>query len=293
MFQGSMTALVTPMQGEESRIDFLSLTHLVDWQIQQGTHALVINGTTGESATLNLREQHELIEYVIKIVNHRIPVIAGTYANSTYETIERTRVAMELGADACLIMTPAYIKPTQEGLYLHYKAIAEAVPIPQILYNVPSRTACDLLPATVARLATLSNIIGIKEATGSMQRAQEIRELVKHKLDIYSGDDATARELILAGAQGVISVTANIAPKAMHDMVEAALVGNKELALDLDRPLQALHQQLFLETNPIPVKWALQQMGYIKPGIRMPLTSLSEGYQPLVSLALHQANINY
>ena len=228
---------------------------------------------------------------MVETAANRIPVIAGTGSNSTREAIELTRCAMEAGADACLLVTPYYNKPTQEGLYLHYKAVAEAVPIPQILYNVPGRTVCDLLPETVARLAEISNIIGIKEATGSMERTQDILDRCGDKLDVYSGDDGTALELILLGAKGDISVTANVAPRAMHEMCAAALRGDRAEAERINAPLQGLHKALFLEANPIPVKWALQQMGLVPSGIRLPLTPLSDQYHDELRQAMRQANV--
>ncbi|MDH5765576.1 MAG: 4-hydroxy-tetrahydrodipicolinate synthase, partial [Gammaproteobacteria bacterium] len=227
----------------------------------------------------------------VELVSDRIPVIAGTGANSTTEAITLTRCAMEAGADACLLVTPYYNKPTQEGLYQHHKKIAETVPVPQILYNVPGRTACDMLPETIARLAEVSNIIGIKEATGDLQRLTEIQTLCGVNFDIYSGDDATGTEFMLQGGHGVISVTTNVAPGAMANMCAAALAGEREKAMELNRPLEGLHETLFLEANPIPVKWALQEMGLIESGIRLPLTPFSECFHKDVREALVKAGV--
>jgi 4-hydroxy-tetrahydrodipicolinate synthase len=290
MFRGSMVALVTPMHPDGS-IDFDSLSRLVDFHVENGTSAIVSVGTTGESATLDEIEHCETIRRTVEMADQRIPVIAGTGANSTTEAITLTRCAMQAGADACLLVTPYYNKPTQEGLYQHHKAIAEAVPIPQILYNVPGRTACDMLPATVGRLAKVSNIIGIKEATGDLSRVAAIRELCGDNFDMYSGDDATGTEFMLQGGDGVISVTNNVAPRAMADMCAAALAGDRERALELNRPLQGLHEKLFVESNPIPVKWALYEMGMMPAGIRLPLTFLSEQYHEDVRAAMREAGV--
>lgn len=288
MFRGSMVALVTPMTADGA-LDRAGLERLVEFHLEEGTEAIVAVGTTGESATLDEGEHCEVIRWVVEAVRGRVPVIAGTGSNSTREAIDLTRCAMQAGADACLLVTPYYNKPTQEGLYLHYKAVAEAVPIPQILYNVPSRTACDLQPVTAARLAKLSNIVGIKEATGDVERAQAILDLCGDQLDIYSGDDATALDLMWAGAKGVISVTANVAPGLMQQMCAAALAGDRQTALAADQRLAALHRDLFLEANPIPVKWALADMGLIGLGIRLPMTVLSERYHEPVRQAMGQA----
>ncbi|WP_455207680.1 4-hydroxy-tetrahydrodipicolinate synthase [Kaarinaea lacus] len=290
MFHGSMVALVTPMF-EDGSLDFESLDRLIEFHVENKTDAIIAVGTTGESATLDEEEHCATIKRAVLTAAGRIPIIAGTGSNSTTEAISLTRCAMEAGADACLLVTPYYNKPTQEGLYLHYRAVAEAVGIPQILYNVPGRTAVDMQPETVARLAELPNIIGIKEATGNLDRAKKILELCGDKIDVYSGDDATAMDLILLGAKGDISVTANVAPRAMHDMCEAALHGNKDQAQQINEPLIGLHKNLFLEANPIPVKWALYEMGLIKSGIRLPMTVLSEQYHEAVRQALKQANI--
>lgn len=290
MFHGSMVALVTPMD-ENGALDFESLAKLVEFHIESGTDAIVAMGTTGESATLDMKEHCSVLRETVKWVHGRVPVIAGTGANSTTEAIELTRAAMQVGADACLLVTPYYNKPTQEGLYRHYKAIAEAVPVPQILYNVPGRTACDMLPETVERLSSISNIIGVKEATGNLARGREILERCGSKIDLYSGDDATAMDLILLGAKGNISVTANVAPKAMHEMCAAALRGDRTQAEAINQRLIALHKNLFIESNPIPVKWALHEMGLIPSGIRLPLTPLSAQHHDVVRQALREAHV--
>jgi 4-hydroxy-tetrahydrodipicolinate synthase len=288
MFHGSMVALVTPMR-EDGAIDEDSLEALIEFHIAEGSDALVAVGTTGESATLDEAEHCWLLRRCVEIVAGRIPVIAGTGANSTREAIDLTRCGLEAGADACLLVTPYYNKPTQEGLYQHYRAIAEAVPIAQILYNVPGRTACDLLPETVQRLAPIANIVGIKDATGNLERARILLDTCGDQLNLYSGDDATAMELILMGAKGDISVTANLVPRAMHAMCAAALAGDRARAEALDRPLRALHRDLFIQSSPIPVKWALHQMGLIPAGMRLPLTPLEPEYHAAVRDAMLQA----
>lgn len=285
-----MVALITPMQ-EDGSVDKAALHDLVEWHIHSKTDALIIAGTTGESATLEPEEQFELISLVVKQVKGRIPVIAGTGTNSTITTIRATQNAERAGADACLIVTPYYNRPTQQGLYEHYKAIAEKTTLPIILYNVPGRTACDILPETVARLSQIKNIIGIKEATGKIERAKEISERCGKEFAIYSGDDATARELILNGALGVISVTANIAPLKMHEMCQAALNHDQKLAEKIDAELALLHQRLFLESNPIPTKWALHTLGKIKNGIRLPLLPLDKKHHQSVKEAMQQAGV--
>ncbi|MEN8215756.1 MAG: 4-hydroxy-tetrahydrodipicolinate synthase [Pseudomonadota bacterium] len=290
MFQGSMVALVTPMT-ENGSIDKTSLRRLVDYHIDNQTDAIVAVGTTGESATLAHGEHCDVIRIVVEQAAGRVPVIAGTGSNSTAEAIEYTRCATDVGADACLLVTPYYNKPTQEGLYRHYKTVAEAVPIPQLLYNVPGRTACDMLPATVKRLAEIDNIIGIKEAVGDVNRMRELVEFASDKFAIYSGDDATALALISQGGKGAISVTANVAPKAMHEMCQLALAGEQAEAEAINQRLMGLHKNLFVEANPIPVKWAVHTMGLIPPGIRLPLTPLSEKYQDLVKQAMQQAQV--
>jgi len=287
---GSIVALVTPMNADGT-IDWLALDKLVEWHIENGTNAIVAVGTTGESATLNFNEHIEVIRHVVEKARRRIPVIAGTGANSTQEAIELTEAAKEVGADACLLVTPYYNKPTQEGLYLHHKAIAEAVKIPQILYNVPGRTACDMLPDTVVRLSTVPNIIGIKEATGKMDRAKEILERVHKDFLVYSGDDETAVELMLMGGKGNISVSANVAPAEISKLCVLAMSGKAEEARALNNQLMPIHKNLFVEANPIPVKWALKEMGKIGLGIRLPLTPLSEKLHDVVRNSLKQAGV--
>ncbi|CAI3789466.1 4-hydroxy-tetrahydrodipicolinate synthase [Pseudomonas sp. MM227] len=290
MIAGSMVALVTPMDAQ-GRLDWDSLSKLVDFHLKEGTHAIVAVGTTGESATLDYEEHIKVIEHVVKQVNGRIPVIAGTGANSTREAVELTRNAKKAGADACLLVTPYYNKPTQEGLYQHFKHIAEAVDIPQILYNVPGRTACDMLADTVVRLSSVPNIIGIKEATGDLARAKDIISRVDSDFLVLSGDDPTAVELILLGGKGNISVTANVAPRAMADLCNAALKGEAELARAINDKLMPLHKNLFLEANPIPVKWALHEMGLMPEGIRLPLTWLSATCHEPLRQALRQSGV--
>ncbi|WP_109440105.1 4-hydroxy-tetrahydrodipicolinate synthase [Acinetobacter haemolyticus] len=288
--QGSIVALVTPMF-EDGRVDWKSLEKLVEWHIQQGTHSIVAVGTTGEASTLSMEEHTQVIKEVIRVANKRIPIIAGTGANSTHEAIELTKAAKELGADAALLVTPYYNKPTQEGLYQHYKAIAEAVDLPQILYNVPGRTGVDMQNETVIRLADVKNIVGIKDATGDVPRGKALIDGLNGKIAVYSGDDETAWELILLGAKGNISVTANVAPKQMSDVCEAALAGDKEKAQSLNQQIANLHNILFCESNPIPVKWALHEMGYIGTGVRLPLTTLAEQYREPLRADLKVAGI--
>lgn len=290
MFQGSLVALVTPMHTDGS-VDDDALAQLIEFHVKNGTDAIVAVGTTGESATLDEHEHCAVVKRIVGLAAGRVPIIAGTGANSTTEAISLTRCAKETGADACLLVTPYYNKPTQEGLYLHHKAIAEAVDIPQILYNVPGRTAVDMLPETVERLAKIPNIIGIKEATGDISRITEIISRCGKDFDVYSGDDATAMEAILSGAKGDISVTANIAPAAMHEMCTAALNGDREKAAALNEMLMGLHKNLFLESNPIPVKWALFEMGLIPAGIRLPLTVFSKQYHETLRQAMRQAKV--
>jgi len=285
-----MVALVTPMLDDES-VDFDSLAKLIEFHIEAGTDAIVAVGTTGESATLNMREHCDVVRFVVEKVNKRIPVIAGTGANSTSEAIELTQCAKEAGADACLLVSPYYNKPTQEGLFLHHKKIAETVDIPQILYNVPGRTAVDMLPETVIRLSKIKNIIGVKEATGDLSRVAKIKAGVSDEFDLYTGDDATAVDFILAGGHGGISVTANVTPNLCHQVYQAALAGNAEEARRLDANLEALHKDLFVESNPIPVKWVLAEMGLMGKAIRLPLTVLSEKSQPTVRAAMQKAGI--
>ena len=276
----------------DGSVDFDSLAGLVDFHVENGTAAIISMGTTGESATLDMSEHCEVIRRTVELARGRIPVIAGTGANSTTEAIQLTESARNSGVDACLLVTPYYNKPTQEGLYLHHRKIAEAVPVPQILYNVPGRTACDMLSDTVARLSEVPNIVGIKEATGDMNRLKEILSKIGDKdFDLFSGDDATGTEFMLQGGHGVISVTSNVAPKAMAAMCAAALAGDREKAEDLNQPLMGLHKNLFLESNPIPVKWALAEMGMMQQGIRLPLTLLTESCRPPLREAMQQAGL--
>lgn len=294
MFQGSMVALVTPMKsglGPASEVDHEALARLVEFHIENKTDAIVAMGTTGESATLPEEEHCDVLRQVVALVAGRIPVIAGTGANSTIEAISLTSCAKRAGAQACLLVTPYYNKPTQEGLYLHHRAVADAVSIPQILYNVPGRTACDMLPETIARLAKVSNIIGVKEATGELDRVARIRELCPENFLLLSGDDETACEFMLSGGDGVISVTANVAPEAMHDMSLQAIAGERSAAENIDKQLLGLHQTLFLEANPIPVKWALARLGLIEKGMRLPMTWMSTQYEPQLEQAMQQAGV--
>ncbi len=291
MICGSVVALVTPFRSGSLQIDWESLECLIDWHVDQGTDGLVAVGTTGESATLNVAEHRDVIDFVVKYTRTRIPVIAGTGANCTKEAIALTQAAKSAGADACLLVTPYYNKPTQEGLYLHYKSVAEAVDIPQILYNVPGRTACDLRVETLMELAKIDNICGIKDATGDLERGAEVLAKRPSDFAVYSGDDASARELMKMGANGNISVTANIAPKLMAKMCAAALQGSNSDADRFDENLQSLHNALFLESNPIPVKWALNRLGKIEDVLRLPLTPLSHAFYGEIETAMQSAMI--
>lgn len=294
MFQGSIVAVVTPMQNgnaPETPLDKGCLADLVEFHIENKTDAIVAVGTTGESATLDNEEHCEVIRQVVEFVNGRIPVLASTGANSTTEAIYLTRCARDAGADACLLVTPYYNKPTQQGLYLHYKAVAEAVSIPQILYNVPGRTVCDMLPETIGKLSKVDNIIGVKEATADLTRIDTIRSLCGDDFMLVSGDDATTKEFILMGGDGVISVTANVAPRAMHDMCELAIKGDRVAATKIDETLVGLHEYLFIESNPIPAKWALHKMGLIQAGIRLPLTWMTENSEAELTKAMEQAQV--
>lgn len=291
MFKGSIVALVTPMHLDGS-IDQAALADLIEWHIAAKTDGFVIAGTTGESATLEPEEHAALLSFVVQKVAGRVPVIAGTGTNSTRTTLKLTEGAKRAGADACLIVTPYYNKPTQNGLFEHYKTIAHKINLPMIVYNVPGRTACDILPETVARLSEIDNIIGIKEATAQLERALAIQKLAHPKFKIYSGDDLTALSLMENGAHGVISVTANVAPKKMAEMCAAALSKNLVRAREINAELNLLHQRLFLESNPIPTKWALQAMGKISPGIRMPLLPLDNKYHQEVKEAMQRAGVS-
>ncbi|MBK5939790.1 4-hydroxy-tetrahydrodipicolinate synthase [Halochromatium roseum] len=290
MIRGSIVALVTPMS-VEGEVDGEALERLVDLHVQSGTAAIVAVGTTGESATLDEAEHCNVLSRTVSAAAGRIPVIAGTGANSTTEAIRLTQCAAETGADAALLVTPYYNKPTQAGLIAHYRCIADAVDIPQILYNVPGRTACDLLPATACELASHPRIIGIKDATGDLTRVAELRAGCGPDFAIYSGDDATGCELMLQGGDGVISVTNNVAPALMAQLCQAALAGERDQALALNARLDPLHRNLFVESNPIPVKWALHEMGLIGTGIRLPLTWLSESQHAVVRQALIDAGV--
>jgi 4-hydroxy-tetrahydrodipicolinate synthase len=276
---------------EDGAVDDVSLKKLVEFHVEQGTDALVAVGTTGESATLDEDEHCHVIRKVVEFAAGRLPIIAGTGANCTREAIHLTRRAKAAGADACLLVTPYYNKPTQEGLYLHYKAIAEAVDIPQILYNVPGRTACDLLPETVGRLAKIKNIVGVKEATGKLERVKQIRDLTGDDFAIYTGDDATSLEFCMLGGNGSITVTGNVAPKQLREMLAAAMRGDRATAEALDIKLTALHNDLFIQSNPIPVKWAVAEMGLMGKGIRLPLTWLTDDCIPTVRAAMQQAGV--
>ncbi|MES2553515.1 MAG: 4-hydroxy-tetrahydrodipicolinate synthase [Pseudomonadota bacterium] len=290
MLQGSLVAIVTPMH-EDGGLDIPTLRTLIDFHIKEGTDGIVVVGTTGESPTVDIEEHCLLIKTAVDHVAGRIPVIAGTGANSTREAIELTRHAKNLGADACLLVAPYYNKPTQEGLFQHYRAIAEAVDIPQILYNVPGRTACDISNDVAIRLAAIPNIVGIKDATGSIERGTDLILRAPEGFAVYSGDDATGMALMLLGAQGVISVTANVAPRLMHEMYMAATAGNAKQACKINAQLFALHQKLFVEANPIPVKWVLNHMGLIGPGLRLPLVALSTQHHETLHSAMHSAAI--
>ena len=288
--RGSIVALVTPMQADGS-LDLVALDRLIDWHVESGTHALVVVGTTGESATLSVQEHCDLVAHCVQVTRKRISVIAGSGSNSTEEALYFTKSARQHGADACLLVTPYYNKPSQEGLYQHFKAVAEAVDIPQILYNVPSRTACDLALETVDRLADLDNIVGIKDATGDVARGKQLIQRCGDRLAIYSGEDAVTLSLMMDGADGTISVTANVAPVLMAEMCSCALSGDSQRAREIDERLGLLHRNLFLEANPSPVKWALWKMGLIKKGIRLPLVELDAKFHIQVIEALARAGI--
>jgi 4-hydroxy-tetrahydrodipicolinate synthase len=291
MLLGSMVAIVTPMF-DDGRLDLEALRVLIDWHVAEGTDGIVIVGTSGESPTVDLAEHYLLMKTTVEHVNGRIKVVAGTGANSTAEAIELTEKAKILGVDACLLVTPYYNKPSQEGLYQHFSAVANAVDVPQILYNVPSRSGCDLSNDTVLRLAKVKNIVGIKDATGGIERGTDLLLRAPKGFAIYSGDDATGMALMLLGGHGVISVTANVAPRLMREMCVAAMAGNVKKACEINAKLFALHQKLFIEPNPMPVKWAMQQMGFIKSGIRLPLVNLSTQYHDVMRAAMHQAGVN-
>ncbi len=290
MVKGSMFEIVTQMN-EDSRLDHTSLENLIEFHIENKTDVIISVGTTGESATLDFDEHSEVIKSTLDIVNKRVPVIAGSGANSTSEALHLTQRSKELGADACLLVTPYYNKPTQRGLYEHYKKIADEVSIPQILYNVPGRTSVDMLPDTVKNLSTHPNIIGIKEASGNLERSKEILEKCSDNLSIFTGDDKTSARDILMGFKGNISVTANIVPLQMHNMCELASEGQKDEAEKINSKIDVLHDNLFIESNPIPVKWALSRMGLIKRGIRLPLTWMNEEYEAMLEQSLISAGV--
>ena len=291
MISGSIVALVTPMQ-EDGSVDYEILHRLVDWHVEEGTDAIVSVGTTGESATLGQEEHCQVIRRTIEFANKRIPVIAGTGANATSEAVHLTKRAAEMGTDACLLVTPYYNKPTQEGLYRHYMTVADAVDVEQILYNVPGRTAVNMSIETSARLSHHENIIGLKEAADdSADRVAPLRQLCGDDFALYSGNDDSARQFVLNGGNGVISVTSNVAPGLMHKMIAAAIAGDQQGAHQLDIPLQLLHERLFVQSSPIPVKWALEQMGRIGNGIRLPLTWLETEFHEAVREAMQQAGV--
>ncbi len=290
MLTGSLVALVTPMDAD-GQINYSALRQLVDWHIEQGTDGLVAVGTTGESPTVSVDEHIEIVRTVVEQAAGRVPVIAGTGANSTREAIILSDRALAVGANFGLSVVPYYNKPSQQGLYLHFKAIAENSKLPTILYNVPGRTVCDLANDTALKLAELPNIVGIKDATGNMERAADMMLRAPKDFAFYSGDDATTLPFILLGGHGTISVTANVAPKAMHQMCASALKGDIASAKSINSLLQGLHKNLFVEANPIPVKWALEEMGKIPAGIRLPLTRLADGAQGIVRQAMQQAGV--
>ncbi|MBI4191397.1 MAG: 4-hydroxy-tetrahydrodipicolinate synthase [Betaproteobacteria bacterium] len=291
MLNGSLVAIVTPMH-EDGSLDLDAFRKLIDWHVKEGTDGIVVVGTTGESPTVDFDEHHLLIKTAVEHANRRIPIIAGTGANSTREAIELSAYAKQAGADMSLSVVPYYNKPTQEGLYRHFRAIAEAVDIPHIVYNVPGRTAADLQNDTMLRLAQVPNIVGLKDATANIERGSDLVRQLPAGFAVYSGDDATGLALMLLGGRGVISVTANVAPRLMHEMCGAALKPDPARARELNNRLLGLHRNLFLEANPIPVKWAVSQMKLIEPGIRLPLTPLADGCHERVRAAMRQAGIN-
>jgi len=290
MLKGSFVAVVTPMH-EDGRIDHARFRSLIDFHVAEGTDGIVVVGTTGESPTVNFDEHKDLIRKAVEFAAGRVPIVAGTGANSTAEAIELTQSAKAAGATACLSVVPYYNKPSQEGLYRHFRAIAEAVEIPTILYNVPGRTVADLSNDTTLRLAQVPNIVGIKDATGNIERGTDLLNRVPENFGVYSGDDASGLALMLLGGHGVISVTANVAPRLMHELCVAALAGDARRAREINARLLGLHQKLFVEANPIPVKWAVAQMGLIGPGIRLPLTPLATQFHEAVREAMRQAGI--
>jgi 4-hydroxy-tetrahydrodipicolinate synthase len=290
MITGSLVAIVTPMH-EDGKLDLPRFRKLIDWHVEEGTDGIVVVGTTGESPTVDFEEHKELIRLAVQHSRGRIPIIAGTGGNSTKEAIELTESAKKAGATASLSVVPYYNKPTQEGMYQHFRKIAETVDLPMILYNVPARTVADMQNDTVLRLTEVPGIIGIKDASANIERGTDLIRRMPRNFAIYSGEDVTAVALILLGGHGVISVTANVAPKLMHQMCAAALVGDVKKARELNLKLMPLHQRLFVEANPIPVKWALAQMGMIEYGVRLPLSPLAEKFHETVREALHEAGI--
>ena len=290
MIKGSIVAIVTPMHDDGS-LDMPALRKLIDWHIAEGTDAIVIVGTTGESPTVSVEEHCELIKAAVVHVAGRIPVIAGTGGNSTAEAIELTRFAKSVGADASLQVVPYYNRPTQEGMFQHFKKIAESVDLPVILYNVPGRTVADMSNETIVRLAAIPGIVGVKDATGNLARGTELLHDVPSSFAVYSGDDATAMALMFCGAHGNISVTANVAPRAMHELCVAAMAGQVAKAIEINDRLLPLHSKLFIEPNPVPVKWALAQMGMMPAGIRLPLVTLGASHHETVRAALRQSSV--
>jgi 4-hydroxy-tetrahydrodipicolinate synthase len=290
MIQGSIVAIVTPMR-EDGSLDYPGLRKLIDWHIAEGTDSIVIVGTTGESPTVSVEEHCELIKVAVEQSAKRIPIIAGTGGNSTTEAIELTRFAKEAGADASLLVVPYYNRPTQEGMYQHFRKIAETVDIPVILYNVPGRTVADMSNETILRLAQVPNIIGVKDATGNIARGTDLLRQAPKSFAVYSGDDPTAMALMFCGGKGNISVTANVAPRAMHQLCDAAMNGRIAEAIEINNRMLPLHNKLFVEPNPVPVKWALQEMGKISSGIRLPLVGLGKEYQDTVRAAMRESGI--
>ncbi|RXZ32919.1 4-hydroxy-tetrahydrodipicolinate synthase [Oxalobacteraceae bacterium CAVE-383] len=290
MIQGSIVAIVTPMHADGS-LDLPGLRKLIDWHIAEGTDGIVIVGTTGESPTVSVQEHSELIKVAVDHVNKRIPVIAGTGGNSTSEAIELTAYAKSVGADASLQVVPYYNRPTQQGLYLHFKKIAETVDLPMILYNVPGRTITEIGLDTMLRLAQVPGIVGVKEASGNIGRGTDIMRLAPKGFSVYSGDDPSAIALMLCGGKGNISVTANIAPRAMHELCAAAMAGDAAKAVAINNKMLPLHNKLFIEPNPVPVKWAMAELGLMEPGMRLPLAPLAEEYHDAVRAAMRESGV--
>ncbi|MBS1187665.1 MAG: 4-hydroxy-tetrahydrodipicolinate synthase [Burkholderiaceae bacterium] len=290
MIKGSIVAIVTPMH-EDGSLDLPCLRKLIDWHIEEGTDAIVIVGTTGESPTVSVEEHCELIRVAVEHTNKRIPIIAGTGGNSTSEAIELTHYARKVGADASLLVVPYYNRPTQEGMYQHFRKIAEAVDLPAILYNVPGRTVADMSNDTILRLAQVPGIVGVKDATGNIARGSDLIRLAPKSFAVYSGDDATAIALMFCGGSGNISVVANIAPRAMHELCDAAMKGDVARAVEINNRMLPLHQKMFVEPNPVPVKWAMQQMGKIPSGIRLPLVPLATACHDEVRAAMRESGL--